>query len=66
VIATDIVTSKAIDQAFPQYSCALRGGLRRAEIAAQAVSQLVQTEATGLFVVFCQGKPRLATFIAPH
>jgi hypothetical protein len=31
-----------------------------------AVSQLVQAEATGLFVVFFQGKPHLAIFITPQ
>jgi hypothetical protein len=35
VIANSNVTSKVTDQAFPQYSCAPRGRLRRAEITAQ-------------------------------
>jgi hypothetical protein len=33
---------------------------------ARAVSQLAQTEVTGLFVVFSQGKPHLAIFFSPR
>jgi hypothetical protein len=32
----------------------------------RAVSQLVYTEAIGLFVVFSQGKPLLAIFVRPQ
>jgi hypothetical protein len=35
-------------------------------ITIRAVSQLVYTEAIGLFVVFSQGKPHLAIFVGPQ
>jgi hypothetical protein len=65
-VANANVTSKRRITPARRITVSRGGRLRRAQITAPAGSQLVQTESTGLFVVFSQGKPHLAIFIGPR